>query len=53
MLMQSRQELDGEDAQMDGVDTAWNGSRVMAMYARPFGTPADPAAETAIRTLCE
>ena len=52
MLMQQRAVLSGQDTQMDGVDTSWNGVRVMAMYARPYGTPADPEAEKSIRSLC-
>lgn len=52
MFMQQRGSINGDDVQMDGVDTTWNGSRVMAMYARPFGKPADPEAEQAIRSLC-
>ncbi|MDB5072289.1 MAG: hypothetical protein JWM87_3400 [Candidatus Eremiobacteraeota bacterium] len=51
-LIQRRGEIDGEDVQMDGVDTSWNGARVMAMYARPYGKPANAAAERTIRTLC-
>jgi hypothetical protein len=51
-LMQRRGEFNGEDVQMDGVDTSWNGARVMAMYARPYGKRANPAAELTIRSLC-
>ena len=53
MLMRKHGTIDNEDVQMDGVDTMWDHTRAMAMYARPFGTPADPAAEKAIRSLCK
>ncbi|HEY3676852.1 MAG TPA: hypothetical protein VGK84_12775 [Candidatus Tumulicola sp.] len=36
----------------EGVSTNWNGHRYMVVYARPASTPADPAAEAAIRTIC-
>jgi len=52
MLMQMRATVAGRDVQMDGVDTSWNGSRTMVMYERPFGSPADPAAEVSIRSIC-
>ena len=50
--MERRGEINGEDVQMDGVDTSWNGARVMAMYARPYRKPANAAAERTIRSLC-
>jgi hypothetical protein len=53
MLMQMRGVLNDRTVQMDGVDTTWHQTRVMAMYARPFGSRPDPAAEAAIRSLCE
>ena len=36
----------------DSVSASWNGKRYMAVYVRPTGSPANPAAEAAIRTLC-
>jgi hypothetical protein len=51
-LMESRGEINGKDVQMDGVDTTWDGARVMAMYARPYGRPANPAAERTNRSIC-
>jgi hypothetical protein len=51
-LMERRGEINGEDVQMDGVDTTWNGARIMAMYARPYGKHPNAAAERTIRTLC-
>jgi hypothetical protein len=51
-LMEQRGEINGEDVQMEGVDTSWNGRRVMAMYARPYGKRANADAERAIRALC-
>ncbi|MEO7203197.1 MAG: hypothetical protein ABIZ82_11460 [Candidatus Tumulicola sp.] len=36
----------------EAVSTNWNSHRYMAVYVRPVSTAPDPAAETAIRTIC-
>jgi len=41
----------GED-EVHMVRTAINGSLYMAMYVRSQGDPADPTAESALKTLC-
>jgi len=51
-LIVGRGTHDGKDMRMEAVFTNWNGQRVVAMYARPYGSPADPGAEKSIRSLC-
>jgi hypothetical protein len=41
----------GQEAEY--VDTDWYGKRYMAIYIRPAGSPPNPAAEAALRTLCK
>jgi hypothetical protein len=36
----------------EAVSTNWNSHRYMAVYVRPISASPDPAAETAIRTIC-
>ncbi len=36
----------------EAVSTNWKSHRYMAVYSRPISTAPDPAAETAIRTIC-
>jgi hypothetical protein len=40
------------DQDLDMIVTGWGGKTYMAMYARPHGTSADPAAEATLLTLC-
>ncbi len=42
----------GEKQLIDVVATHLSGKTYMAMYVRPEGTAADPAAQTAIRGIC-
>ncbi|HTZ55635.1 MAG TPA: hypothetical protein VMB20_11285 [Candidatus Acidoferrum sp.] len=42
----------GEKELIDVIATHLNGKTYMAMYVRPKGTAADPAAETAIKNVC-
>lgn len=53
MLVQGRADLGNGAVHIDAVDTTWGTSRMTAMYARPLAAPPNPAAESAIRSLCK
>jgi len=44
---------DKKDQLMEAVSTKWDSDSVTAIYSRPVGTPADPEAEAAIKSLCK
>jgi len=42
----------GKPLIIEGFSSDWGPTRYTAVYLRPAGTASDPAAETAIRSLC-